>query len=124
MAAIEVHTMRLRISVKDRVEWLEDKKLIARLVFLQVLIHAVSICHEYTHVAYKRVNNNDITNALTISIAVSRAHSGTKMYISLVIASYVFGETSLSREVLWKKARGGGERNVMAVSSRHRVTAT
>jgi len=38
------------------------------------------------------------------------------MCISLVIASYVFGETSLSWEVLWKKARRG-KRNVMAVSS-------
>lgn len=97
MAAIEEHTARLRIFAKDQVARLKNGKLIARLIFPQVLIRAVFICRGYTHVVHKCVNNNDVTNALTISVACL---GRTEMYISLVIASYVFGETSLSREVL------------------------
>lgn len=103
MAAIGEHTVRLRIFAKDRIVRLEDGKLIARLVFPQVLIRAVSICRGHAHVAHKRVNNNDVTNALTISIAVSRPHRNVHFVSNCILR--IWRDVVKPRSIMKKSKR-------------------
>lgn len=105
MAAIEEHTARLRIFVKDRVARLEDGKLIARPVFPQVLIRVVFICRGYTYVVHERVNNNDVTNALTISVAVSRPHRNVHFVSNCILR--IWRDVVKPRSIM-KKSKGEG----------------
>lgn len=104
MAAMKKHTARSRIFVEDRAARLEDGKLIARLVFPQVLIRVVSICRGYTHVVDKRVNNNDVTNALTISTAMSRRPHRNVHFVSNCILR-IWRDVVKPRSIM-KKSRG------------------